>query len=222
MDDRSWNEYLLGNAGIKTGAMWNEIGLKTAPRLAPVSTPVTPSAPATGTTSGRVFSNVRPATPRSMTEAERRRLELAQIRQQRLDALPSAAVFRKWKHRFACLNTAAFATKGILAWIAVLDIIVALLALAAWPESIIARNFGIAIGVSLILFAGAFYVEYAAMMLEAWAPSAIRTWAGLADFGPWIAPFQAVHAFLQSVWLLVLLLWPIAALFVIVVWFQIW
>lgn len=113
MDDKSWNDFLLGNAGVRTGGIMNEVGLESRYKPKTTSPPIRPKP---GHPQQPATPQYNP-TPRPLTEAEKKRQEKAALRQARIDALPSTAVYWTWWKRFSTLDgrvrsVASFAGTG--------------------------------------------------------------------------------------------------------------
>ena len=218
MDDKSWNDYLLGNAGVRTGSIMNEVGLQSAYRPPPIPQPAAP---------GRVYAprSQQPQyvlQPRPLTEEEKKRREKAKERQARIDALPSTAVYWRWWRLFSALEDRV---SKIGRYVLLGSIIASMSSFVVgvvwngtdWEEAAIVGVF-----FSALVFVIALYTIYIARILEQRGANPIRTWIGLADFGKWAVPFRVVYASWQTGLLSVLLLWPPVVLWFAGRWFSWW
>lgn len=215
MDDKSWNDFLLGNAGVRTGGIMNEVGLQS--RYKPKTTPP-PIRPNPGQPQQPATPQYNP-TPRPLTEAEKKRQEKAALRQARIDALPSTAVYWTWWKRFSTLDgrvrsVASFAGTG-----SILIGIASFVVMGVWSNTVWAEYAVMALLAACIVLPLSLFAIYAARILEEYGANPFRTWAGLTDYGLWAVPFRIVYAILQTCFVLALLIGPPVGLWFAARWF---
>jgi hypothetical protein len=213
MDDKSWNDYLIGRAGGNTGSIMNEIGRGT------VNSPSKQYYP---TTSSNPDDYYIPPEPPPLTEADKRRIEAGRLRQNRLDALPPTSVYRKWSARFGTLEYWVDCTWKYVLGSAILIALSSFIALGLWGETSWTEFLRITMFSGLIILPVALYIIYAVHLLSEHGINPVKTLSVLSDFQKWTLPFRVIYAAFQTIVLFLLLVWPLVTLWYIGPFFAWW
>lgn len=212
MDDKSWNDYLYGTIGVRTGGVMNEIGIQTAskPQFVPSTRPSRPAFPPQPVTSDALA----PYDP--LAEAGRKSLS---VQYSPVATSPSTAAYWKWWQRFAILDDRLQHSARVIGGGAILTMFASFVVLAVCDGTVWADYAGVAIMGASAVIALSLFAMYVARVLEEFGASPIQTWTGLAGCAVWAKPFVAIYASVQFALVALLLLGPPVGLWLAARWF---
>lgn len=212
MDDKSWNDYLYGTIGVRTGGVMNEIGLQTASKPPSVPAP-RPSRPALPPQS--VGPHVlAPYNPVDVSGRKNPSVQYSPVA-----TSPSTAAYWKWWERFASLDDRLQHSARVVGGGAILTMFASFVVLAVWDGTVWADYAGVAIMGASAVIALSLFAMYVARVLEEFGAGPIQTWTGLADCAVWAKPFVAIYASVQFALVAFLLLGPPVGLWLAARWF---